>query len=742
MSIIEKADLRFPIGVADAKEIARMAGRGDLEFIDRDAIEDQLSGGPLILDGMRRRPRYFDGRFLTGADLTRDQDYVRQRQADLARAGGTGVINGLRVSNRALARGQTLRISSGVGLTPSGSVVMLRTRRDVPLLDVPTSRQLDAAMGLAEIPRVPLDRKTGLFVLALRPVEFTANPIAAYPRSISGNRRVEDGDIIEATAITLIPYPDDAGSASLNEARRNVARKIFMSGGDGLPQDALPLAMLAIDRGTVRWVDTAMVRRETGDENGLHVQLGRRPRALAEAHVVQHRAHMSDVLADLARARQTPSFPASQHFSMLPPAGQMPAAALQPDDFGFSQFYFPPGIDARLAFIPGDEIAALVDEALPLPPIDLAGDAEILGATSISILIPVTRERYMRFRGALSADGLPVNSNAGASGSQAPLDLLAALESKKRKAREASRRDTDGAAAIEAEDLTRKAWQAAFHEAVAALPQDEELPPMLWYVRQRAVPATGNVAGSAVAVSGDDVIVNELVNANIDRLKLANRVAAITAKSTPQATARLMTLLGSPAVARTDILTAAVVADLEKIAKEDVPEIDVQPAIARPPRRPGRRTVQPDARLRAFNPRMMRTINPAILGRIKPASRRFAAVRAGLNRTAIAKARGISTAARSDTKLKLGEGEVMDIAQDYSDPRLGEGFERLDHALGDKWPNEKSAIWLGETGKALDIDSAFRNVAGEKLPDFAELLKAAVAGKDSNAIDSTLKKMI
>ena len=35
-----------------------------------------LGGSPLVLDGLRVRPRYFDGRFLTSSDLTRDQDYV------------------------------------------------------------------------------------------------------------------------------------------------------------------------------------------------------------------------------------------------------------------------------------------------------------------------------------------------------------------------------------------------------------------------------------------------------------------------------------------------------------------------------------------------------------------------------------------------------------------------------------------------------------------------------------------
>src|SRR5690348_7928646 len=149
MASLDKADFRAPIRVADAAELQRM-GLGGRDLVSRTDLEDQLGTGPIILDGLRRRPHYFDGRFLTGADLTRDQDYVRQRQADMARASSAGVISGLQVRSFGLARGQTIRIEAGVGLTPSGDVVMLTTQRDVPLLDLPISRQLDAAMGLRE----------------------------------------------------------------------------------------------------------------------------------------------------------------------------------------------------------------------------------------------------------------------------------------------------------------------------------------------------------------------------------------------------------------------------------------------------------------------------------------------------------------------------------------------------------------------------------------------------------------
>lgn len=715
MISFERAEERALIRVADARNIAQLIA-SDRAVLAREDVDDEIEQGPLILDGFRRRPRYFDGRFLTGADLTRDQDYVRQRQADMARAGGVGVITGLRVTNRTLTRGQTLSITAGVGLTTSGDVVMLNTRRDVPLLDLPTSRQLDAALGLSEEPRVPLGRRTGLFILALRPVEFTANPIAAYPTSITGRRTVEDGDIIEASAITLIPYPDMAGAANIAEARRKVARAIFAGRGGATPQDALPLAMLGIDRGTVRWVDTAMVRRETGAESGVQAMFAARPRAIAEAFLLQHRAHLSDVLSDMAGRGVPPIFPAASMFSLLPPAGAMPAAALRPDDFGFTQLYFPAGVDVDIAFVPEDEIPALAEEALALPPIDLDAAATVLDATGVTILVPVDRPRYLRFRATLEGANLAVSANAASPSPGGAFDLISSIIAR-RKAAEASVRDAEAVAAAEAEALRVKAWQAAFSEAVGVLPRDRSGTPLVWYTRRRSIAQQPRVTGTGVVVSGDDVGLNAVVNANLDRLKLTKRLATINGEATPQATVRLMSLLASPAVAASDVLTVSVISDIEKVIKEELPPIFIP-----------RESVE-----------MLKL--PIATGEVKTTTPDLLATRAGLNRLAIAKAAGISTAAREDTPLKLAEGEVMDVAQDYADPNLGQGIQRTISALDGKWPTAKEAVWLGESGKALAVDRGMRTVGEEKLGDFVELLRSAVSAQEPKAIDDLLAKM-
>ena len=728
MIALDKAEARQLIRMADAEFLDQLRDT-DRSVLARDDVEDPVKQTPLILDGFRRRPRYFDGRFLTGADLTRDQDYVRQRQADMARASGAGVISGLRVRNRTLSRGQALSISAGVGLTPSGDVVMLNRRKDVPLIDLPTSRQLDAALGLSEEPRVPLGRRTGLFILALRPVEFTANPIAAYPREIAGKRTVEDGDTIEASAITLIPYPDMAGAADVREARRKVARAIFAGQGGAMPQDALPLAMLGLDRGTVRWIDTAMVRRETGADSGVRAMFAGRPRAIAEAFVVQHQGHLNDVLADMAGRNISAVFPAASVFSMLPPVGLMPLEALRADDQGFTQLYFPPGVDVDIAFVPGDEIAALAEEALALPPIDLEGTAGDLDATGITVLVPVDRPHYQRFRATLEGANLAVASNAAAPARASAFDLVSDIVMR-RKAAEAIARDEQAAAAARAEATRNQAWRTALAEITALLPQAPGGARLVWYTRRRSIAQQPRVTGTGVTLSGDDVSLNAGVNANIDRLKLAKRLAAINGEATPQATVRLMSLLGSPGVANSDVITVSVIADIEKVVSRELPALP-EPAQPQP---------QPTPSLDTLGGRRVNDL----IGRRERLLDRFPdfeRARSGLTVVAAAEAAGTTTAAREDTPLKLGETEVMAIAQDYADPRLGEGLNRAVVAIGGNWPSAKDATWLGESGKAPSVDLAFRSVGEEKLADFADLLKSAVSGQDAKAVDELLAKM-
>jgi len=710
---------RTAIDVAEATEIARMARTGDPNVLSTDALQRLLGNSALVLDGLRRRPRYFDGKFLTGADLTRDQDYIRQRQADLARATGTGVIDGLQVSIQGSVGGEQVVIRPGHGVTPAGDLVMITTRRQVPLLDLPTSERLDSTLGLRAIPRTPLGRRTGLFLLALRPVEFSANPIAAYPTSIAGPRQVEDSEVVEATAITLIPWPDTGGAATLAEARRQVARKIFLGEAVGLPQDALPLAMLAMERGSVRWVDGPLVRRETGADTPLAVSIGARPRPLAEAHVLQYRTHLNDVLAERARAGLPAAFAAAQYFAALPAAGPMPAAAILPDSLGFRQLWFPPAVDVMVSFVPIDELPVIIEESLAMPPIDFSGDAAELDATGVVVLAPVSRQRLQKFLAALEKSTIAARPDPSQGMRQAPLAMLQALALRRARAAETIARDAAAAALAAAADATIKAWQAAWGEAVAAIQPTAGLAPLVWYIRRRAVPSEAKVTGIAVPIGADDVGLKRVVDARLAELGLAARVTALNGRATPFAAARIMAFLGAPRIRTSDVLMSSVVHDLE----------GALPAAPSPAPSP---TPEP-------RPDLPTSLSP-VPGRPGVAS---------VSSTGLASSTGVErlTAARVATSLAiratttpagetplLSEADVVDVASDYGDPTVGDGLDRLATAMQKDPLPSAGLVWLGDTGQALALDRTTRDLSAAELGSFSDKLRPIVVNKQTDAL--------
>lgn len=358
------------------------------EPVDLDELRLLRERGTVVLDEQRRRPRYFDGRFLAARDLTREQTYFLSRQATLGQVLGSGIVAGLQVERGAAAG--TVRISAGHGLTPAGELVAVDADLEVRLADVTESERLDAAFGLRRRPQPPARSRSGLYVLGLRPVEFTANPIAAYPTSLEGPRSLQDGEIVEATAVTLVPYPEEAvGEVGMRRAR--VARDIFVEGSArGIPTQVLPLALLALERGSVLWADAFLVRRELGSHHGDLPGLGLSPRALREAHLMQYELHLRDVEEERRRRGLPDRFAATEHFLALPPAGRLPRGAV--DATAFTQTFFPPEVDVDLALVPEDEVPALLRDSLLLPPIDLTLGPEGLAATPVLALVPVGRD--------------------------------------------------------------------------------------------------------------------------------------------------------------------------------------------------------------------------------------------------------------------------------------------------------------------------------------------------------------
>ena len=388
---------------------------GDTRIVlTQDEVIAAQSNGSLVIDSQRTRPLWFDGRFLAARDLQREQDYFLQRQADLGQSAGFGVIHGLWVdtaaANGSSASADSVIIRSGQGITPAGELVLMPNDLTVHLSDLPDEQNLDLLFNLSKIPNTPLRTRTGIYVLALRPVEFTANPIASYPTNIQGTRTTHDGDIVEATAVTLIPYPEPlswarSSNQDATQRRAALARQIFLNANPSqLPDALLPLAMVSLQRGVIEWVDPYLVRRDTGPEySGL--RLGLADPATQHAFLRQYDSQLQETVSSRITSGVSASFTASDYFQALPPAGRFPLASIsitsQTTSQTFSQAFFPQQLDVRLSVIPVDEIPALIEDSMSLPPMDLTLPANAYADLSVFALIPVPRSGFASLKKSL-----------------------------------------------------------------------------------------------------------------------------------------------------------------------------------------------------------------------------------------------------------------------------------------------------------------------------------------------------
>lgn len=372
----------------DAILLARRARR---TLVNAAEVAEAQRHGVLVDDPQRARPRYFDGRFLSAQDLGRDQDYLALRQRELARLGGEGIVAGLEVE-----RGEDpvdLVVRRGHGVTRAGELVVVLDNVEISLSELATLQRLDATFDLDERPRPPARTHSGVFVLAVRPVEFSSNPVAPYPRNIVGERRLEDGDVVEASLLTLWPLPHISGIDIERASRADFARQVFVEGLELVRSDhGLPLAIVAIERGRLAWIDVHLARRELVLDPA--VGFGAGPRARLEAFARHYAAALSDILVERATDELPLRFAARDYFEALPSAGPLPPEAIQLVGEQIVQWFLPPTIDAEIAVVPDDELPGLIEDSLQLEPIDLTADAAVLESLPVLIAVPVARAEF------------------------------------------------------------------------------------------------------------------------------------------------------------------------------------------------------------------------------------------------------------------------------------------------------------------------------------------------------------
>jgi hypothetical protein len=370
-----------------------------------------LGENSVVTASASTRPLWFNGRFLAAQDLQRDQDSFLSRQAAIGQS-AAGVIHGLHV-NRAISGSEpdaeTLIITAGQGITPGGFLVMFASDLTVRLSDIAEEEDLDLQFGASETPQPMMRTRSGLYVIALRPAQFTANPITSYPSEIQGNSQTQDGNVVEATAVSLVPYPIPAANYDTISQNAAAARQVFVENNSGNVSDSLlPVAMISVERNEVQWVDEWMVRRESGPEPNP-LRIGLIDIAAEQAFLRQFDAQLEQIVDPMLKASKLPRFAAANYFQALPAAGRIPLASIDPK--ALTQFFFPAQATVTLSLIPQDELSAVIDDSMSLPPIDLTLTAAEFADLAFLILVPVARGDYGKFAAALQpvdlAGGVP-----------------------------------------------------------------------------------------------------------------------------------------------------------------------------------------------------------------------------------------------------------------------------------------------------------------------------------------------
>ncbi|MHB1307937.1 MAG: hypothetical protein ACYC23_12750, partial [Limisphaerales bacterium] len=251
------------------------------------------------------------------------------------------------------------------------------------------------------------------------------------------------------------------------------AREIFLEQkSPPLPAGVLPLAMLWLRHGQLSWVDEWLVRREAGDDDRFG--FGFAPRALSEAHFF----HYQEML------REAPSAGAGQlvaqsFVEILPPAGPLPASILNPADF--TQAFFPPEARVELALVPEDELAALMEDGIDLPPIDLSLKPGDQDALAILILAPVKRSAYGEVLGQLKTTIPEVrHESPRLRGQSKPVDDLRRLNA------DFKRRDQP---ALTPEPVPGNFADPAWREVLTKTTT-------FWFIRRRNLPDGQGLAGT------------------------------------------------------------------------------------------------------------------------------------------------------------------------------------------------------------------------------------------------------
>ncbi len=358
-----------------------------------------------VVNGSLRTTNFFNGRLVTGADMTREQAARREAVARIGQAAGEGIVYGLEVEKDSAAGTQPIvSINAGLAVNRCGQALYLLQDTSVNLLERESS-VAQASNIFGECGEITVGNYTagyGFYLLVISPAQ--SNEGSAPTSGLNNAFSTCNTDVILETVqfrrLAIDPFLVGETIPNQQKLRNYIAYRCFGTAkaeqffadplgfsldsyglidemrDRTLAKSEVPLAVIHWTASGIQFVENWAVRRRLTQRNGggnWTQLLDDRRASEAEAMMRQFENQIERMLID---ENNPAAIEADDYFRYLPPAGILPLGGAGRKGFDAANFFGSPGA-ANIVNTDGDRLLSLFDEALLHEPIDLRANEKI-----------------------------------------------------------------------------------------------------------------------------------------------------------------------------------------------------------------------------------------------------------------------------------------------------------------------------------------------------------------------------